>query len=315
MKDIPLISVIMPAYNAEKYIFEAINSIIDQTYNNWELIIVDDASTDGTNQIIDSFTDPRIKVFKNSQNMGIAFSTNRGIKESRGEYFALMDDDDIAISYRFEKTLAFLENNPQIDIVGGGAIAIGEEGSDFKNMAIPRLNPKMIKAYLLFKDCMLNGTVLMRRSVIYDNNIWYKDACFGMQDYMFFVEASKKVEIANLPDVVLKYRYHSNRETSINKIYQKHEREKKYAEIQRESLKLDGYILEKSEFDIINECVAEQMKSEYSINELRELSTVFENIIMQAKKNGKDGVDELIWCCKKIIGERLTRTKIFGFES
>lgn len=309
-----LISVLMPAYNAEKYIFEAINSIINQTYNNWELIIVDDASTDRTNEIINSFTDPRIKVFKNSQNMGIAFSTNRCIKESSGEYFALMDDDDIAISYRFEKTLAFLENNPQIDIVGGAAIAIGEDGSCFKNMEPPRLNPKMIKAYLLFKDCMLNGTVLMRRSVVYDNNIWYKDACFGMQDYMFFVEASKKVEMANLPEVVLKYRYHSNRETSKNKTNQKHEREKKYAEIQRESLILDGYILEESEFDIINECVAEQMKMEYSINELKELSTIFEKIIMQAKKNGKIEIDELIWCCKKIIGDRLTRTKLFEFE-
>ena len=92
----PLVSVIMPAYNGEKYIGAAIESILNQTYDNFELVIIEDKSTDNTLKVIQEYNDSRISLFLNSSNRGIAYSTNLGIAKSKGEYIALLDDDDLA---------------------------------------------------------------------------------------------------------------------------------------------------------------------------------------------------------------------------
>lgn len=108
------ISVIMTVYNGEKLLREAIDSILNQSYQEFELIIIDDGSTDSTLQIINSYHDPRIRLIENGQNRGQSYSRNLGIKQSQGEYIAIMDTDEIALPKRIETQYEYLKSNPQI---------------------------------------------------------------------------------------------------------------------------------------------------------------------------------------------------------
>lgn len=124
----PLVSVIMPIFNAEKYLFEAIKSILQQTYSNLELILVDDASVDGSLEIVNGIKDSRIILKRNTCNRGIAYSTNRGIEAASGKYIALLDDDDMATAERLQLQVEFMERNEDVDILGGATAEIDENG-------------------------------------------------------------------------------------------------------------------------------------------------------------------------------------------
>ena len=126
----PKISVIMSAYNSEKFISKSIDSILAQTFKNFELIIINDSSIDKTKDIIETYRkkDKRIKIICNRQNLGPAKSRNRALKIAKGEYIAIMDSDDVSLPKRLEVQYHFLENNPDIFLIGGGAIKINESG-------------------------------------------------------------------------------------------------------------------------------------------------------------------------------------------
>ena len=121
----PKLSVIMPAYNAEKYIGEAIESILNQTFTDFEFIIIDDGSSDHTADIIKGFHDERIRFIQNEKNSGVANTLNKGLELSQGEYIARMDADDISLPARFEKQVAFMEANPDVAVVGCGIELFG----------------------------------------------------------------------------------------------------------------------------------------------------------------------------------------------
>ena len=121
---IPTISVIMPVYNCFDYIQEAINSILNQTFSDFELIIIDDYSSDGTVDLIKKFNDPRIKLTVKSVNSGISNSLNYGLKIAKGKYIARMDGDDISFPDRFERQVKFMDLNPKVILCGGGYISI-----------------------------------------------------------------------------------------------------------------------------------------------------------------------------------------------
>lgn len=113
-----LVSVVMPVFNAEKYLFEALSSIVNQSYQNLEIIVVDDASTDSSVSIVESFSDTRIKLFKNESNLKIVKTLNFALTKVNGEYIARMDADDISHPERIRKQVEFLEKNRGIDILG-----------------------------------------------------------------------------------------------------------------------------------------------------------------------------------------------------
>lgn len=128
----PLVSVIMAAYNCEKYIGEAIESVIAQTYPHWELLCIDDCSTDGTREIIRRYADAdgRVRLLPNEQNMGAAATRNRGIEAARGEFIAILDSDDVSMPDRLERSLAMFRKHPEVVLVGSGARLIDGEGND-----------------------------------------------------------------------------------------------------------------------------------------------------------------------------------------
>ncbi len=127
----PKISVVLPVYNSEKYIAEAVQSILDQTFTDFELLIINDASTDGTLQILESFKDDRLKIINNPTNLKVVKSLNKGLELAQGEFIARMDADDIAYPQRFEKQIAYFKKYPQVDVCGTWVQAFGDDNFIF----------------------------------------------------------------------------------------------------------------------------------------------------------------------------------------
>ena len=203
------ISVVMSVYNAEKYLRKAIDSILKQTYANFEFIIIDDCSTDGSTSIIESYNDERIKLIKNEVNMQLPASLNRGIRLSKGKYIARMDADDISLPDRFAKQINYLDKHPEVAALGGSFQSIDADGNKL-NIYHP-LRGKNLSKYLLYPSPMPHPTVMMRRDVILKDNLFYDEKFSSAQDYDLWLRISKKYKIDNLPDILLFYRKHNNR--------------------------------------------------------------------------------------------------------
>lgn len=290
----------MPAYNAEKYIAEAIESVLNQSYKEFELIIIDDCSSDDTLKVINQYKDKRMHIFENDSNRGIAYSTNYGIRHSSGKYIALLDDDDIAFPKRLELQVDYMEKHSEIDVLGGGTVIIDEESRHTRMKEIPRNNPKYIRAMLLFHNLdFSNGTVMMKKKFVEKNKLQYLDNCLGMQDYRFFIECSKCGNISSVDRLFLKQRIHSGNETKRRIRNQYEEREQLYAEFQRYSLKKSGFDLKKEYLYIINKTLKENGGVCETLEELKLLRDALCEIMRQGKEMEIDYGKELEIVCKK----------------
>ncbi len=205
------ISVVMPAYNAEKYIGQAIESILNQTYRDFELIIVNDGSTDNTKNIILSYKDERIIYLENEKNSGIVITLNKGLDNAKGEYIARMDADDISKNDRFEKQIDFLEKNKEIALLGSGICIFGENTEETNRVFTN--DSEQLKAELIFNSSIAHPTVMIRKSVLDENNLRYNVEFAGAEDYYLWWEISKKGKICTLSDILLNYRIHSSQIT------------------------------------------------------------------------------------------------------
>jgi glycosyltransferase involved in cell wall biosynthesis len=203
-----LISVLLPCFNAELYIGEAIQSILNQTYENFELLILDDGSTDNTKSIIQSFRDSRIILLSENENKGIVYQLNKGIENARGEYIARMDADDVSFPQRFQKQIEFLDeySNRRIDVLGTDAVSIGST-----NKPIIHLNylPKQISFMLNFYCPILHPTVMMRRKIFQDG-LKYPDGYKYAEDLALWRMIDTGKNIAILKESLLLYRIHQD---------------------------------------------------------------------------------------------------------
>jgi glycosyltransferase involved in cell wall biosynthesis len=204
MLSTPKISIVMPAYNAAAYLDEAIRSIMNQTFRDFEFIIVNDGSSDATSSILDKYQklDTRIRVY-HQQNQGIIVALNRGCWLARGRYIARMDADDVSFAHRFERQVEYLEKHPHIGIVGSW-ICIEKNGSAAGTWR-PPTSPKILKWTLFFGVCVAHPSVLMRRQVIEHLNFYRAEATHG-EDVDLWLRASSITEFGNVPEVLLKYR-------------------------------------------------------------------------------------------------------------
>lgn len=206
----PRISVIMPAYNAEKYIKEAVDSILSQTFRDFELIILNDASSDATEDIILSFDDPRIVYVKNEENLGVAGTLNRGLELAKGEYIARMDADDISLPERFEKQAAFLDGNAAVAVVGCAVERFcGEESMGVRRFSA---GAEMLRIDTLFGCPLAHPGVMFRTAAIRELG-GYDVAFEGLEDYALWWKVSGKWDLAALPQVLLRYRIHPGQVT------------------------------------------------------------------------------------------------------
>ena len=160
----PKISVIMPAYNAEAYIKEAIDSILNQSFTDFELIVINDCSVDGTEAVVLGYSDRRIIYFKNDKNMGVAATLNRGLSAAKGEFIARMDSDDVAMPERFAQQVDFLIRHPNYAICGSSLTVFGENQPE-RAFPYPQTD-KEIRANMIFNSPFAHPAIMMRGEML-----------------------------------------------------------------------------------------------------------------------------------------------------
>lgn len=204
--DKPLISVLLPVYNTkEEYLRECIESILNQTLKDYELIILNDGSTNNVEEVIKSYNDSRIKYFLNKETKGITEVRNKLAALANGKYIAVTDHDDISVPERFEKEVNFLENNPEYSIVSSWLEIFSEHTPKTK---IWKTAP-FPKYFSMLRRCELFHPACMYRKADFEKyNLIYEEDYFGAQDYALFAKAIRYLKFANIQEPLLKYRKH-----------------------------------------------------------------------------------------------------------
>ncbi len=211
LKNKPSVSVVMPVYNGENYLNDSINSILNQTFKDFEFLIINDGSTDKSLDIIKSFKDERIIIINNESNLKLANTLNKGISLSNGKYIVRMDCDDISLPYRIEKQVKFMEENKDIGICGSWISTIGIRNDEIWKS--PE-DPEEIKCLLLFHSTIFHPTVIMRKNLFDDYNLKYSNELLYVEDYDLWVKASRITKISNIQEVLLYYRLHQDKTSS-----------------------------------------------------------------------------------------------------
>lgn len=206
-EEAPLVSVVMPAYNAADFIEESILSIINQTYKNWELIVINDGSTDDTLTIVKKLAkhNDRIRCVENKTNQGLIAGRNQGLLLSKGKYIAHLDSDDNALANRLQVQVDFLEKNKDYVFVGSACESIDKSGNRLGK--IERIIPdEHLKTLLLFTNYFINSTVMLRASLA--KQVQYAKEIPLAEDYNYFVLLSELGKMANLKESLVAYRTH-----------------------------------------------------------------------------------------------------------
>ncbi|KKR58799.1 MAG: WbfO protein [Candidatus Curtissbacteria bacterium GW2011_GWA1_40_47] len=232
---IPKVSVIMSVYNGLPYLKEAIKSILNQTYRNFEFIIVDDASEDKTWEYLKNLKEERVKLMRNKKNLGLAASLNIALRQSQGDFIARMDADDISLPSRFEEQIKFLNKNSSIDLCGTWVDLVNDEGEIVGEKKFP-VDDNNIKKALAWYSPIIHPT-FMARKIFYKKMGGY-DATFDYaEDYDLLLRARGKFKMTNIGQKLLLWRLGNKRRSrsEMNKI-DKAELRIRIAEIKRNGI-------------------------------------------------------------------------------
>ena len=205
------VTVLMPVFNAGSFVVQAIRSILRQTFTDFELLIIDDGSTDNTVRLIESFDDSRIRLIQNEGNCGVAVTLNRGLTLARGEYIARMDADDVSLKTRLAHQVQFLDSNPDIGIVGSWVRLFGDQ------LPLAEKTPvgaDVLSAYLVFDNPIFHPTVMLRRSLVEHDGLAYDPAFNRTEDFELWIRAVTFTRLDNIPLVLHKMRHHERSVTS-----------------------------------------------------------------------------------------------------
>lgn len=205
----PKITVLLPVYNCELYVQTAVESILNQTFTDFEFLIIDDASTDATVSILKKFDDSRIQLIQKPVNSGYTNSLNYGLQLAKGEYIARMDGDDISYPQRFAQQIAFLDAHPEVVVCGTTYKIVGND----KQILLPEKN-ESIKIGLLWGNCISHPSVMIRKKVLDDYAIAYDTSKEPAEDYDMWVRLLSLGQLHNLKEVLLEYRIYGNQVSS-----------------------------------------------------------------------------------------------------
>jgi len=196
----------MSVYNAEKYVGDCIRSILGQTFTDFEFIIINDASTDSSPEIIRSFKDKRIRLLNNRER---CYPTrNKGLRVARGKYISIMDADDISLSQRFERQVLFMEQNPQYGLAGSGYRVLGKDKDLYRESDYEK-----IKVQLMRNNCFIHPSVIIRHDLLKKYNLRYIRKYYYSSDYDFLARAARYFQVTNIPEVLIHYRVHEGQVT------------------------------------------------------------------------------------------------------
>lgn len=210
---VPMVSVVMPVRNGERFIAEAIGSVLGQTLRDLELLVIDDASSDRTAEITAGFADPRVRLLRNGQRQGVSASRNRGMAEARAPYVAFLDADDVAYPTRLSRQLAYLQAHPTVAVVGTHVDCIDESGQFlFSEPEGHRpCDPRAVRLELLKRACILPSTAVARREVLLAQGGFA--AMDYAEDHDLWCRVAIRHDLAILPDRLVAYRYHASQAT------------------------------------------------------------------------------------------------------
>lgn len=209
-RNCPKVTVLMPVYNGEAYLKEAIDSILNQTFTNFEILIINDASNDGSVNLIHNYSDQRIRLIHNEKRLKLIATLNKGLELARGEYIARMDCDDISLRGRLKTQIDFLENHPDVAALGTSVKTLGAKNDIWR---YPKRNDEM-KFELLFRSVLAHSSVTFRsglEGLVYDEK--YENA----EDYELWCRLIERYKFHNLQTPLVKYRIHEGQESKINK--------------------------------------------------------------------------------------------------
>ncbi len=261
----PLVSVLMPCYNVEEYVEESLNSILNQTYRNLEVVVINDCSKDNTSQILERIAkqDTRIRLIHNEENLKLIKTLNKGITLCNGEYIARMDSDDIALPTRIEREVDFLEKNRDHDIVSTLFYAFRSANPSRRDLHTSPLHDDELRAYMLFKSGICHPAVMIRKRVFTELGLSFGSEYLHVEDYALWSEAIYKTKLANINEPLLLYRVHANQVSSLHEDLQT-ENKKKVFRIHCEHLGLP----QTDDFLDVYASVAEAVPSEVSFSYL-----------------------------------------------
>ncbi len=206
----PLVSVLMPVYKTAPYLREAMDSILSQSFTDFELIVLNDCSPDNADEILDSYHDPRIVRYTGERNVGLSNVLNVGIELSRGRYIARMDSDDLSLPERFRVQIDYLEEHPEIDLVSVGMQLFGEKDEIW----IREQDPEKVKINALFHSPVLHASSVWRKHRFEENGLRFRQEMVPAEDYDLWTRALiKGLKLVNLPMVLYKYRIHPSQAT------------------------------------------------------------------------------------------------------
>ena len=217
------VSVFVPCYNVEKYVQQMLDSVLCQTFTDFNLVLVDDGSTDGTLAILKEYVkyDDRIKLYSNNKNMGLPYTRNLMFEYCDSDYIALMDADDIMPIYRLKEEAEYLDKNPSVDAVGGAMQIIDTCGNYTDRVDFLPLSYDECKAAMLMYNCFMNGSMMIRREKVIQAGVKYDRRFFCMQDYRFWSELILKCRMENMNHIMLYYRENDSSVTARNRSMKK----------------------------------------------------------------------------------------------
>ncbi|MDE2322411.1 MAG: glycosyltransferase family 2 protein [candidate division NC10 bacterium] len=204
----PRVTVLIPVYNREKYVAAAIESILVQSFTNFELLLIDDGSTDDSVEVLQSYTtDPRVRLVCNEHNLGIPKTRNRGIDLACGEYIAMLDSDDWAYPTRLEKQVAFLDRHSDFAVVGAWATEMDETGRSLSRDKRRFVSPGELQSRLLFRCSLCTSSIMTRKAILQDYG--YREQYAVCEDFDLFVRVAKHYKLGNLPETLVRKRTHA----------------------------------------------------------------------------------------------------------
>lgn len=307
MEEVVLVSVILPVYNGESFVAEAIGSILNQTFKDFELIIINDGSTDKSLDIIKSFKDSRI-ILINQENKGLIQSLNSGISLAKGKLIARMDADDVAFERRLELQVKMFKENSDLVLCSAGIIEFNEWGGE-KARYYP-LREDDIRAEFLFNSAIVHPLSMFLAQVVRDNKISFESQYKYCEDYKFFFEILKHGKIVNIPKFLLKYRVLSTSQTAIGNS-KENERFARITSIQQEALAFMGLPAENSRFLELHYRLSltdEIKKIDFKATPVLEIIKYFDELLA-ASKSSKFCTSRAL---KSNLGEKLLKILLYA---
>lgn len=207
---VPSLSILIPVYKTAPFLHEAMDSLLSQTFTDYELIVLNDCSPDNAEEILDTYDDPRIIRYMGEKNVGLANVLNVGISMARGKYIARMDSDDISLPNRLQVQMEYLERHPEIDLVSVGMQLFGAK----EEVWIREQDPEKVKINALFHSPVLHASSVWRKDSFERHGLRFRQEMVPAEDYDLWTRALLKgLKLVNLPEVLYKYRLHPSQAT------------------------------------------------------------------------------------------------------